>query len=505
MTIWVDVDDLIGHFYAGNRPSGIQRLSFDIASALIETGGGSVRACRHGPGESGFTELDWTDCRAKLHEAMHHVQVADADEAAVSAAGEMVAAPSPIRRAARGLPLDLRMPIAMIYHAERNAGVGLRHAVIAQVHAARALRSLVVNAWRWVRPRRAAPTIIPPVSGPETQDAAIVEPAPVVVDRAVPFAAGDVLLSTGATWQFPYYSARIDRIRAMGVRFAPFAHDMVPLLFPEWSVKSTTEAFEAWARGVLTRADVLFANSDATARDVAHYAERAGLAIPPAIKLPMGASFPRAVDPDAPRLHERPFVLFVSTIEPRKNHAGMLRLWRRLIDDLPADVVPDLVLAGRVGWLAHDVVAQAENADWFGGRLRLIQGPSDAELASLYRDCLFTVYPSFYEGWGLPVTEGLSFGKPVAASNRASIPEAGGPFCLYFDPEDMNEAYRVISRMICEPAIVAGLTAKIACEFRPPSWADSAAAILAALGAADEEPAVIGAVSDRPGLLSRTG
>ena len=473
MTIWVDVDDLIGHFYAGNRPSGIQRLSFDLACALVEAGAGRVRVCRHGPGDTGFTELDWQDCEAKLRGAMHEVQGHTSDEPAQPGHGEQRTEISSLRRAARRLPLDLRGPLAMAYIAERNAGRALGHAIIAQIHAVRALRDLVANSWRWVRPRRSA--LI------KTQQNQVLAPQDAVVDRPVPFVSGDILLSTGATWQFPSYAAKIDRVRAIGVRFAPFVHDMVPLLFPEWSVKSTTEGFGVWAWEVLTRADILFANSNATARDVARYARQEGLRIPPAIKLPMGASFPRQADANAPRLHPRPFVLFVSTLEPRKNHAGMLRLWRRLLASLPEAQVPDLVFAGRVGWIAHGVIAQAENADWFGGKLRLIEGPSDAELASLYRDCLFTLYPSFYEGWGLPVTESLSFGKPVAASNRASIPEAGGDFCAYFDPDDLNDAYRVVSGLILNPERVATLERRIASEFHPPSWRDSAAAIIAAL------------------------
>lgn len=473
MTIWVDVDDLIGHFYAGNRPSGIQRLSLDLASALVAVGAGRVRVCRHGPGETGFTELDWQNCEAKLRGAMHDVQGQAPDQSVATGCREPHSEVSPLRRAARRLPLDLRGPIATAYIAERNAGRALGHAIIAQLHAARALRDLVANSWRWMRPRRFAPKKIQQIKEVTRNDA--------VNDRPVPFAPGDILLSTGATWQFPSYAAKIDRVRAIGVRFAPFVHDMVPLLFPEWSVKSTTEGFEVWAREVLIRADIVFANSNATARDVARYARQEGLRIPRAIKLPMGASFPGQADVDAPSLHPRPFVLFVSTLEPRKNHAGMLRLWRRLLASLPEAQVPDLVFAGRVGWMAHDVIAQAENADWLGGKLRLIEGPGDAELASLYRDCMFTIYPSFYEGWGLPVTESLSFGKPVAASNRASIPEAGGDFCAYFDPDDLNDAYRIISGLILNPERVATLQRRIAGEFRPPSWRDCAAAIIAVL------------------------
>lgn len=513
MTVWVDVDDLIGYFYAGNRPSGIQRLSFDLASALVEAGAGRVRACRHGPGVSGFTEIDWIECRETLNAAMHETQAEQAwtESAQIVMVSDVRAEMSSLRRVARGLPTDLRGPVAAIYVAECNAGRAIRHFLVAQVHAARGFRDLLINVWRWVRPRRSrrvapVPTLIP--LSTQAQQPEPGPPRPVEKDmpgRPVSFAPGDVLVSTGATWQFSSYAAKIDRIRAMGVRFAPFAHDMVPLLFPEWSVKVTTDAFETWARRVLTRADILFANSEATARDVARYAAREHLSIPPALKLPMGASFGRQVDLDARRLHPRPFVLFVSTIEPRKNHAGMLRLWRRLISELPVERVPDLVMAGRVGWMARDIVAQAENADWFGGKVRLIEAPGDAELASLYRDCLFTVYPSFYEGWGLPVTESLSFGKPVAASNRASIPEAGGEFCVYFDPDDLNDAFRVISGLINEPDRIAVLEQRIRDQFRPPSWHDSARAILAAL---DAPPgATTGAITgmSAAALSSQTG
>jgi glycosyltransferase involved in cell wall biosynthesis len=130
---------------------------------------------------------------------------------------------------------------------------------------------------------------------------------------------------------------------------------------------------------------------------------------------------------------------------------------------------------------------QLENCDWLDGRIRFVPSPSDAALAALYRGCLFTVFPSLYEGWGLPVTESLSFGKTVAASNRASIPEAGGAFCSYYDPEDVHEAYAVIRGLIEQPELVAAMEAKIAKQYRPATWEDTAAAILHALTPARDE------------------
>lgn len=497
--IWVDIEDLLGFFYAGNRPSGIQRLSFDLCRELVRLGDGRVGVCRHGPGESGFTVVDWPETEARILRATRHTEAptVPALPAEPAPAANPVPAVSTVRRNARRLPLDIRAPLIVMREAEAHAGHALLDVFRAQIHVLRALRDLVLNALRWMRPARRPvhltqmPMARRPADIDETSDDASrakpsepAEPAPditALLDRPVGFAPGDILICTGATWQFQTYHKRIERLKQnYGVIFVTFAHDMVPILFPEWSVKHTTDAFELWAREVLPQADILFTNSNATARDVAKFAQAEALGIPPARKLPMGMSFVTQQELPAP-LHPRPFVLFVSTIEPRKNHAAMLRLWRRLLLAMPDAAVPDLVFAGRVGWMARDIIGQAENSEWFGGKLRLIEAPSDAELASLYRDCLFTVYPSFYEGWGLPVTESLCFGKMVAASNKGSIPEAGGEFCAYFDPDDLNDTERVIGDLIRHPETVARLEARIAASFEPPGWDDTARAVLAAL------------------------
>ncbi|HET9146417.1 MAG TPA: glycosyltransferase, partial [Acetobacteraceae bacterium] len=403
--IWVDIEDLLGFFYAGNRPSGIQRLSFDLCRELVRLGEGRVGVCRHGPGESGFTVVDWPETEARILRATCHKEEPSlpAPPAEPALVASQVPEVSEFRRRLRGLPLDIRAPLIVMRQAELHAAHALMDVFRAQLHVLRAMRDLIRNIWRWVRPARE------PVHLTELAVAEPNQPPPdmtPLLDRPVAFAPGDILICTGATWQFQAYYSLIERLRQNGVIFATFVHDMVPILFPEWSVKHTTEAFELWAREVLPRADILFTNSNATARDAAEFARREALPIPPARKLPMGMSFVAQRDLPAP-LHPRPFVLFVSTIEPRKNHGAMLRLWRRLLQIMSEEEVPDLVFAGRVGWLARDVIGQAENADWLGGKLRLVEAPSDAELASLYRDCLFTLYPSFYEGWGLPVTESL--------------------------------------------------------------------------------------------------
>jgi glycosyltransferase involved in cell wall biosynthesis len=174
-------------------------------------------------------------------------------------------------------------------------------------------------------------------------------------------------------------------------------------------------------------------------------------------------------------------VLFVSTIEARKNHLLLFRAWRRLLAEMPDDQVPSLVFAGRVGWLVDDLLTQLDNTNHLDGRIVLVEDPSDADLAALYRGCLFTVFPSLAEGWGLPVTESLAFGKPCLIADTTALPEAGGDFARYFDPDDLNDAVRAIRAVLEDRAGLAAWTDRIAREFRPTPWSASAEALIAAL------------------------
>ena len=125
-----------------------------------------------------------------------------------------------------------------------------------------------------------------------------------------------------------------------------------------------------------------------------------------------------------------------------------------------------------------DLLQQLENAFWLGGKIRHVQDPSDAELAALYRGCLFTVFPSLYEGWGLPVTESLAFGKPCVIANATSLPEAGGSLARMFDPDNVADATRVIREVIEDRAALAEWEQRVVKEFRPVSWDATAQALV---------------------------
>ena len=296
-------------------------------------------------------------------------------------------------------------------------------------------------------------------------------PQPIVLQS------GDWLINPGVSWESRYAPALLSDLRNRGARLGLVAFDMVPDLFPEWCTQSVVQDFSAWLDETVSLADHIFGISEHTLKDLKLCLERRNRTVPPHTKLPAGSTGQILTKP-LPRPIAQPYVLMVGTIEARKNHGGMLRVWRHLINNPPVNGVPVLVFAGRFGWLTSDLMQQLENASHLGGKIMFVDQPSKTQLAALYQHCLFTLYPSLYEGWGLPVTESLCYGKPVAASSSSAIPEAGGDFCCYFDPDNLTEAQEKIRLWIEQPELVATMAASIATDFTPPHWQNTASTLL---------------------------
>jgi glycosyltransferase involved in cell wall biosynthesis len=465
MAIWLDLEDLVRYFHHDSRPTGIQRLSFEVCRELWRIGGAreEIKFCRHAGTPSGFRSI--------------HFPALEAGILAASAAVKH-AAPVALTPNAPPPPPPRRRPDSFVMRVARSG-----HRFPPQIR-----RPLGVIGRSVVQILDALPDLARATKAEltpgHTQRIQIGGHQFDLEGDDVVFSPGDWLVSLGATWETPYKPETFVYLRAHEVKFAVLAHDLIPELFPEWAVKANVKNYRAWLRTTVMAADVLFANSASTAADLTECIHAMGQTAPAPIVVPVGSvppAAPVAATDNEAGVPERPYVLMVSTIEVRKNHTLLFKIWRRMLRDMPADEVPDLVFAGKVGWLTADLMQQLENCDWLDGRIRFVPSPSDAALAALYRGCLFTVFPSLYEGWGLPVTESLSFGKTVAASNRASIPEAGGVFCTYYDPEDVREAYDVIRGLIAQPERIAEMEARIAAEYRPARWEDTAAAILQAL------------------------
>jgi glycosyltransferase involved in cell wall biosynthesis len=459
MTYWLDVEDLFEYALVSRRPSGIQRLSYELYRALVALRPGEIAFCRHDRIRGTMRTVAWAEVEALFAGLTGKGQSTSA--APLREKALPVGQAGRVRRIASRLPADIRVPLG---EAVRNQTAALRAGI-------RTGRGLMQAGRRLLRP------------APRPEGAAETAPGQDLTEAARP---GDMLLVLGSPWFRTDYAELLEAMRARsGLGIAMLVYDLIPLTRPEFCDPGLVRTFRAWFASTMPLVDRFMAISRATARDLERYAAATNLVLKqPVAVLPIGTGFgetaPPVVSARVAAL-EPGFVLLVSTIEARKNHLLAFRAWRRLVEQMPPSQVPILVFAGHVGWMVADLMQQLENCAWLGGKVVLLEDPSDGELAALYARCRFTLFPSHYEGWGLPVTESLSFGKICVCSSATSVPEAGGPFCLYHDPENVPEAVAILRRLIAHPAEVATMESRLRQEFQPKTWTQTAEALLRAV------------------------
>ena len=299
---------------------------------------------------------------------------------------------------------------------------------------------------------------------------------------------GDVIVSLGASWGIPNYMKYIAEMkRYYGIKFAPLVHDLIPIKHESLVEPHHTVQFRDWLRAAIPVSDIVFTNSKHTRTALVTFVVESGWPLPPRVEaLEMGSGFRDTLDPltagtqTTISLPPR-YVLYVSTIELRKNHRLLVRVWQRLLERHGTDLVPNLVFAGKIGWLVDDLLDDLEASDYLNGKIILLRSLSDAELQQAYRSCLFTVFPSLSEGWGLPIAESLAHGKFCVASNHTSIPEAGGDLIDYFDPLNEDDALATLERPLIDPPYLAAREAQLRAEYRVRTWGDCVRALIGAL------------------------
>jgi glycosyltransferase involved in cell wall biosynthesis len=210
-------------------------------------------------------------------------------------------------------------------------------------------------------------------------------------------------------------------------------HDITPLLFPQMHPRARVMAYRLLARWSLNRCDRIIVDSNNTRHDLVEH----GFARPGKIvTVPLGVVSNFATRPGVrPGLrHERsrPFMLTVGVLEPRKNHALLLEVLQRL--HRQGEEI-DLIIVGRDGWRWVNPVDRPEYAN-LRHSVQIRKDIPDDELGEIYKNAAVFVYPSYYEGFGLPILEAMACGTPVVASSTSSLPEVGGNAALYADPHD---------------------------------------------------------------------
>jgi glycosyltransferase involved in cell wall biosynthesis len=311
-------------------------------------------------------------------------------------------------------------------------------------------------------------------------DAAVIALNAAVMEApAVPFRRHDVLVTVGASWWIPDYLTFVRHLQhERGVLYAPFVHDCIPLVRSETCAAGLVVDFRDWFAAAMHAADLVLANSRCTAQDVVTCAGANGLPLPAPHVVRLDAHAGVSAPADTPAggglTHARlgirnRFVLFVATIEARKDHIFVFRCWQELIARYGADAVPDLLCVGKPGWLVEFTMNWLQVNGHVGNKVRMLGTVSDEDLAGLYATAEFCVYNSHYEGWGLPLTESLCHGRVPLAPHHSSLPEAGGPFAAYFEPGSAESFLEQVRRLL-DPDERAGRERRIRTRFRPRPW-----------------------------------
>ncbi len=300
----------------------------------------------------------------------------------------------------------------------------------------------------------------------------------------------NVVCLLGAAWVNQDYFARILELkRVHGFRFVMTVHDLIPIYASETCDQGTTKVFKKFLHQAYRYTDAFISVSENTAKDIQKYANRIGITPPPVHVAKNGSHFNDFIaeeNTETINLNtlgiNGSYVLFVSTIEGRKNHQLMFEVWRNMVK---AGInVPTLVCVGRNGWRAEEFLNNLISTNYLNDKIKLLADISDAELARLYQDCLFTVYPSLYEGWGLPVGESLAKGKICVTCRNSSLPEVAGEYGVYIDPNDVLDATAKIQALVTDEPMRLVMEKDIADNYPNISWSEVAKnTIKAAVGA----------------------
>ncbi len=292
-----------------------------------------------------------------------------------------------------------------------------------------------------------------------------------------------VLLCLGATWINDQLMATVRAAVSQGVHFVDYFYDLTPVL-DAGHAQHLRPLFERYLALLSDCADRVPTISQSSRNDLANYLQKNGMRIPPGVAttLPSGLNPHDHTHPqEAQEFIVGEYALTVGTIEARKNHLLAFNAWQELINTNGAENVPTLICVGKIGWNSEEFLERLQATNNLDGKIELrSDGVTDAELAELYRNAAFTIYPSNYEGWGLPVSEALMFETPVVAANNSSLPEAGGDLACYFPTGDLTEFINVLEREMLDKRKLAQHKQRIAqSTLTPVTWSDIAALISA--------------------------
>lgn len=458
--LWFDLTTSV----SWSRPAvGVVRVEQECCRQLLVKLPDQVRLCVYDQRQAQFLELDKQRAWSILTRDWSQSEQQRAEGTCI----QPVAAAIPPSSSPRG-------PIKRLERVLRSVALAALHVLPNTYQAAARNRLIAIrqtlafgyHQWKAAHVPAAAVAMPAPLQPSQTA------PSPAAAPAQGIFGAGDCYLTMGLDWDHDKMEHLYREKCKAGLKVFNFAHDIIPVKFPHFYPSGKFDLFSVYFANMAWTADHIFCNSWCTARDLGDFFERVGAPNPPKSVVRLGDVLPqlegRGPSEEVARLIDKPYLLFVSTIEIRKNHETLYKAYVRLIEQ--GFDVPTLVFVGMAGWRIDDFMYSLRNDPRVQFKIVILDHVTDSDLSHLYKNCLFTLYPSLYEGWGLPVAESLAYGKFCLAARAASIPEVAGDVIDYADPWSVPEWTEKIRLYCSNPQLVAEREKFISEHFRITSW-----------------------------------
>ena len=364
--VWLDITDLeswTGHF------TGIQRVIHEIGSRLVEGDGFEVRCMVYDENRKKF----FVASDAILRISDDDSESVKSNDAQSNISDFKVQFSHSAKSIANKLPISVKDPLVKTYHYTRHKAGTVKNNIARPMY-----NSFIAKL----------------SNGGEE----------------VSISPDDTVLILGAGWHKKSMmdSLAEEKIR-LGFKVAILIHDAIPIIKPEFFGPGLQEVYADFMFEALAMADVIFSISKSTTRDIKSFCNAMNITIPRIVLVREGDGFKKNIHPIKPdSLGEDNYILAVGSFEARKNYTLLYQVAKQA--QLNNQKIPHIVIVGRHGFLAYDLTYLLQT-DTSKPGITHLSNVSDAELSWLYENALFTVYPSVYEGWGLPIAESLFYGK----------------------------------------------------------------------------------------------
>lgn len=242
--------------------------------------------------------------------------------------------------------------------------------------------------------------------------------------------------------------------------------DLTSVLYPQWHEEKTSQLDKIRFRRIVRNADLVLAISQSAKDDFLKLKPKGRMEIiyPAADSLYNPEINQKETDIVLKKYNLQPgFFLSVATLEPRKNFKNLIKGYLESRLEIP------LILVGKIGWKNEDLINMLNHKN-----IKMLGFVTNEELKILYQQSLCLVYPSFYEGFGIPVLEAMACGAPVITSNTSSLPEVGDDVVFYINPESTKGISRALVKMSSDVDFRQTLSRKSIIQAKKFSWKNSA-------------------------------